>query len=442
MDTQPITALLPSIRWANLTPNAQISALARPAVSIADRRICAEILQAVRERGDDAVIELTERFDQVRLSSLQVPSRQVAEAWHAIPEAQRRALDTAYNNIYTFHKAQIQPDLRVQTAPGVSCENTYRAIDAVGLYVPGGTAPLPSTVLMLGVPSLLAGCKRRILCTPPQANGSVNPLILAAAARCGIDEVFTIGGAQGIAAMAYGTALVPSVEKIYGPGNPWVTCAKQLAAQDPDGAAYDMPAGPSEVLVIADDKADPAAVSADLLSQAEHGADSQVLLVVTQEQQAEKVRQCLQQQLAQLPRARLAIAALTNSRCFVVDSLNAAIRLSNQYAPEHLIINARSARELLAQVTSAGSVFLGPWSPEAIGDYCSGTNHVLPTHGHARTTSGIGVRDFQKCITVQELSREGLQNIGWAASTLAQAEGLDAHALAVDVRLASEGVQH
>jgi histidinol dehydrogenase len=310
-------------------------------------------------------------------------------------------------------------------------------IGAVGLYVPAGTAPLPSTAIMLAVPARLAGCPLRVLCTPPRPDGTADPAVLVAARLCGVSRVFKLGGAQAVAAMAYGTASVPKVDKIFGPGNAWVTAAKQIVAADAGGAALDMPAGPSEVLVIADESARAEFVAADLLAQAEHSEDAQVVLVSTSRALAEACVEEVTQQLAALPRRAIAARALEGSRALLVPDLATALELSNRYAPEHLILQVRAPREWLGRVRNAGSVFLGPWTPETMGDYCSGTNHVLPTYGHARAYSGLGLADFVKRITVQEVSPAGLADLGRTARTLAHLESLDAHANAVSVRLAA-----
>src|SRR5690606_3587963 len=353
--------------------------------------------------------------------------------------SQRDAIRTAARNIETFHRAQLPRDLDVETAPGVVCERLSRPIRRVGLYVPAGSAPLPSTALMLGIPAKLAGCETRILCSPPQRNGRVDPAVLFAARVAGVTRVFRVGGAHAIAAMAYGTESVPKVYKIFGPGNTWVTAAKDLVDADPGGAARDYPAGPSEVLVIADDGANPAFVASDLLSQAEHGGDSQVLLITTSRRLAAAVAAEVDAQKAKLSRRDTVEAALAHSSIIVVDDLDAAVAISNDYAPEHLIRQVEQPRRLLDGVEAAGSVFLGPWSPESVGDYCSGTNHVLPTYGYARRSSSLGVGDFLRSMTVQELSADGLRNIGPVAETLAELEGLDAHARAVGTRLEALG---
>ncbi|NNF15827.1 MAG: histidinol dehydrogenase [Gammaproteobacteria bacterium] len=424
-------------QWQELSTHQQQGLLQRPPVAHADTRQCQQIVEAVRARGDQALLEFTERFDGVQPESLRVPVATITGALEDLEGPLKHALLAAHRNIRGFHAHTLQNYSMYEPAKGVQCEVRLTPVPAVGLYIPGGTAPLPSTVLMLGVPAELAGCPRRILCTPPQNNGRVDPLVLAAAALCNIDHVYAVGGAQAIAAMAYGTATVPKVHKIFGPGNPWVTRAKQIVALDPSGAGCDMPAGPSEVLVIADAQANPEFIAADLLSQAEHGEDSQVLLVTPCLTLAKTVQEAVVAQLTVLGREEIARKALTNSRIIITESLRQALAVSNDYAPEHLIINTAAPRDLLPGIENAGSVFLGPWSPESVGDYCSGTNHVLPTNGYASHVSGVSVADFQKRITVQQLDQKGLQEIGWIAETLARAEGLDAHANAVTLRSAT-----
>jgi histidinol dehydrogenase len=347
------------------------------------------------------------------------------------------ALECAIANVQAFHSAQVLQPLALETMPGVRCERIIRPISAVGLYVPAGSAPLPSTVVMLAVPARIAGCARRILCTAPTPEGHANPAVLVAAELCGIEAVFKVGGAQAIAALAYGTASVPKVDKIFGPGNTWVTAAKQLVANDPAGAACDLPAGPSEVLVIADETARPDFVAADLLAQAEHDAQAQALLLTPSRTLAHDTVAAIQTQLRELSRRAILDKSLAASRCIVVPDLDIAMQLANQYAAEHLILEVREPHRWLPQIDNAGSIFLGAWSPEPLGDYCSGTNHVLPTYGYARAYSGLSVLDFVKRITVQELSPAGLRSLGPVAVTLAQLEGLDAHAQAVLRRLAA-----
>jgi histidinol dehydrogenase len=345
------------------------------------------------------------------------------------------AIDLAIRNVRTFHAAQKPSSLSVQTMPGVNCERVSHAIDAVGLYVPAGTAPLPSAAIMLAVPAEIAGCTTRIMCTPPRADGTADPAVLVAARRAGVNEIYKVGGAQAIAAMAYGTASIPKVHKVFGPGNSWVTMAKSIVAADAAGAAIDMPAGPSEVLVIADADASPEFVAADLLSQAEHGVDSQVLLLTTSLKLANQVDAAITSQLEALSRADIVREALANSRIVIVEDIDSAVQISNSYAPEHLILQVEDARSWLPSVRNAGSVFLGPWAPESVGDYCSGTNHVLPTYGYARSYSGLGLDQFMRQMTVQELSADGLAGIADSVMELADLEGLDAHAAAVRIRL-------
>jgi histidinol dehydrogenase len=393
-----------------------------------------DIVQQVRDRGDKALAELTLRFDQVEIEQSRVSDDEFAEAAAQLSASATGAIDLAIRNVRCFHAAQVAAPIQIQTMPGIQCERVSHAIDAVGLYVPAGTAPLPSAAIMLAVPAAIANCPVRIMCTPPRPDGRADPAVLVAASRAGVRDIFKIGGAQAIAAMAYGTATVPKVCKIFGPGNAWVTLAKTVVCADVNGAAIDMPAGPSEVLVIADDAASPEFVAADLLSQAEHGVDSQVILVTTSSQIAARVNAELASQIGLLARAETARAALRNSRCILVSDIETAITVSNAYAPEHLILQIRSARDYLPQVRNAGSIFVGPWSPESAGDYCSGTNHVLPTYGFARAYSGLGVDQFLRQTTIQELTAEGLAGIADAIVELAGLEGLGAHAAAVRIR--------
>jgi histidinol dehydrogenase len=423
--------------WSALDAATRDTVLRRPV-----QRDAAELLERargivadVRARGDDALRDYTSTLDGVRLESFSVSDAEFAAAEAALTPVQRAALERAIDTITRFHELQTLPPLRLETAPGVVCERITVALESVGLYVPAGTAPLPSTALMLAIPASIARCPVRVMCTPPRPDGSADPAVLVAARLCGIRKVFKVGGAQAVAAMAYGTATVPKVVKIFGPGNAWVTAAKQIVAQDADGAALDMPAGPSEVLIIADESARPAFVAADLLAQAEHSVDAQVVLVTVSRKVAEACVAEVARQLAALPRREIAGKAIAESRVIIVSSIAAAMEVSNRYAPEHLILQVARPRELLLQVQNAGSVFLGAWTPETMGDYCSGTNHVLPTYGHARAYSGLSVFDFVKRITVQELTADGLRNLGPTARTLAQLESLDAHANAVTVRL-------
>lgn len=427
------------LEWAALDAAGRARALARPALNDSALRASqvAAIIQAVRNDGDAALRMYAERFDNVELNALSVPEDEIDAAETRLDAAVRAAIDRAFDNLCRFHEPSGLREYTVETAPGVQCRKLVRPLAAVGLYVPGGSAPLPSTALMLGVPAMLAGCEMRVLCTPPDGNGNVAAEILYAAKRCGITRVFRAGGAQAIAAMAYGTASVPRVDRIFGPGNSWVTEAKCQVARDVNGALIDMPAGPSEVLVIADDGADPEFIAADLLSQAEHGPDSQVLLLTPSHTLARAVQSSLQLQLEKLARASVARQSLLASRILVVESLDETLAISNAYAPEHLILNVHDAEGLLPRVTNAGSVFLGAWTPESLGDYISGTNHVLPTYGYARQLGGLSVADFQKGVSVQSASADGLRELGPDAIALAKAEGLDAHANAVTVRLAA-----
>jgi len=425
--------------WKNLSARQRAAALARPAqerrpaVAKGVRRIVA----AVRRDGDAALIRLTRKFDGVALKSLRVSQAEFAAADKALAAENKAALRAAFANIRAFHAAQRTPSIQVVTQPGVVCERRTVPIGRVGLYVPGGTAPLPSTALMLGVPSLIALCPSRVLCTPPGRDGKINPWILFSARLCGINEVFKIGGAQAVAAMAFGTRTVPKCDKLFGPGNAWVTEAKQQVSRDPEGAAIDMPAGPSELMVIADRSADPRFVAADLLSQAEHGPDSQVMLVTFSSGFAKRVALQVAKQLKKLPRARIAASALESAQTFIAADEIEASAIANAYAPEHLIVNTASPRSILRQITAAGSVFLGAWTPESLGDYASGTNHVLPTAGWARSSSGLGLSDFQRSMTVQTATPAGIRSIGPVVECIARGEGLVAHERAVSIRLKS-----
>lgn len=408
--------------------------LQRPVAEAAKlEAIVSGILQQVKIKGDEAVRQLTREFDKADVDQLLVQETEFREATGSLNEDLKTAILTAKANIETFHKKQLSGPEVVETMPGVQCWRKSVAIEKVGLYIPGGTAPLFSTILMLGIPARLAGCKEIILCSPPDKNGKLHPAILFAAQAVGVTKVFKAGGVQAIGAMAYGTATVPRVSKIFGPGNQYVTCAKQLIQQE--GIAIDMPAGPSEVAVYADESADPSFVAADLLSQAEHGADSQVILVVSQQSLVGRVQDELEKQLALLPRKDLAAKALEHSKIFVMKDEAAAIDLLNEYAAEHLILACSNASELADKVVNAGSVFLGHYSPESVGDYASGTNHTLPTNGYAKAYSGVSVDSFVKKITFQQLTQQGLQNIGRTVELMAEAEGLEAHANAVRIRM-------
>ena len=422
--------------WNSLDDAARASLLARPAQTVAQRThdAVAGLLAEVQARGDAALREVTARFDGVELAAFEVSEEEFAAAHTAVPADLRQAMQDAAERIEAFHRAGMAQPYAVETAPGVVCERMILPIPRVGLYVPAGSAPLPSTALMLGVPSRLAGCRDVVLCTPPRKDGTADPAVLVAAQLTGVRRVFKLGGAQAIAAMAFGTESVPACDKLFGPGNSYVTEAKRQVAQA-GAAAIDMPAGPSEVLVIADAGADAAFVAADLLSQAEHGPDSQVLLLSDDDGLIGRVQAELATQLAALDRADIARQALSASRLVKVATLDDAFAISNRYAPEHLIVALREPRAWLARVEAAGSVFLGDYTPEALGDYCSGTNHVLPTSGAARAYSGVSVASFQNFVSVQSASRAGIAAIGDCALTLARAEGLDAHANAVALRL-------
>ncbi|MFT3762921.1 MAG: histidinol dehydrogenase [Pseudoxanthomonas sp.] len=422
--------------WRTLDAAARARALTRPvqAVATETRVNVAALLEQVRTRGDAALREITARFDGVELASFEATAEEFAAARTAIAPELLAAMEQAAIRIEAFHRAGMARPYSVETAPGVVCERAIRPIVRVGLYVPAGSAPLPSTALMLGVPAKLAGCREIVLCTPPRKDGSADPAVLVAAQLTGATRVFKLGGAQAVAALAFGSDSVPKVDKIFGPGNGYVTEAKQQVAQAA-AAAIDMPAGPSEVLVIADAGADAAFVAADLLSQAEHGPDSQVLLVSDSDALLREVREQLAVQLAALSRRSIAAKALSASRLIKVEDLDDAFAISNAYAPEHLILALREPRAWLDRVEAAGSVFLGDYTPEALGDYCSGTNHVLPTNGAARAYSGVSVASFQNFVSVQSASRDGIGAIGGDALTLAKAEGLDAHANAVALRM-------
>ncbi len=423
--------------WSELSADEQAVLLQRPAL-VDDTQIrqqAAQIIAAVRRDGDSALFKFSAQFEGRSLHSLKVTDEDFADAESSVSAAARTAIDTAIGNVRRFHAAQVPAEIDLFVCPGVRCERRNQAIDAVGLYVPAGSAPLLSAAIMLAVPAAIAACPVRILCTPADEHGLVNAATLVAAQRSGINDVFRLGGAQAIAAMAYGTETVPKVDKVFGPGNAWVTAAKTLVAGDPAGASIDMPAGPSEVLVIADNAANPAFVAADLLSQAEHGADSQVMLITTSRRVADEVIRETQRQLAALTRQGIARAALEESHVILVDDVAGAIAISNRYAPEHLILQIRNPRSMLDQVRNAGSVFLGRWSPESVGDYCSGTNHVLPTYGTAKSYSGLGVEQFMRQMTVQELTKDGLRLLAPTVIELATLEGLDAHAQAVQLRL-------
>lgn len=423
--------------WSSLDEAGRSAALTRPSRESrsAVERIAREVIAEVRRGGDAALRALTRRFDRVELDSLAVTRAEFSAARNSLKREQIQALERATDNVRRFHQVQSPQPLLLETEKGVRCEQIIRPIRSVGLYVPAGSAPLPSAVLMLAVPALLAGVPEKILCTPPQGGGQVHPAVLAAADLCGIGQVFKVGGAQAIAALAFGTESIPKVDKIFGPGNAWVTAAKEIVTTDPQGPACDMPAGPSEVLIVADHSARVDFVAADLLAQAEHDALAQAIVVTQSRQLAERLNGEIARQRVGLSRGAILDQSLHGCRAIVVPDLETAIRVVNLYAPEHLMLEVEEPRRWLNHVQSAGSIFLGPWSAEPLGDYCSGPNHVLPTDGHARTLSGLSVRDFVKTIPVQEISPLGLRALGPTAIVLAELEGLDAHASAIRRRI-------
>ncbi len=430
MTTSPFSK---PVRWNDCTPAEQDQLLTRPAVTASGNisSTVSDILDQVRQGGDSAVREFNRRFDRVDTPVLRVSAQAILDAGARLSSEVKQAMAHAVTNIDCFHQAQVLPPVDVETQPGVRCRQVTRPVASVGLYIPGGSAPLPSTVLMLATPARIAGCSRVILCSPPP----IADEILYAASLCGVAEVYQVGGAQAIAAMGFGTESIAAVDKIFGPGNGWVTEAKRQISQRLDGAAIDMPAGPSEVLVIADSGATPAFIAADLLSQAEHGPDSQVLLLTPDEDLALAVAGEIETQLAALSRAGIARQALSASRLIIAGDLDQCIAISNRYGPEHLIIQTRDAESRVDQITSAGSVFLGDWSPESAGDYASGTNHVLPTYGYTATYSSLGLADFQKRMTVQLLTPQGLLLLAPTVEILAEAEQLTAHKHAVTLRV-------
>jgi len=397
------------------------------------RTIVEDVIANVQQHGDKALLDYALKFDKVELNKLYLDRAELEEIAKAISADQKAALETAYNNIYKFHQTQLKTEDKVETMPGVTCWRELRPIEKVGLYIPGGSAVLPSTFLMLGIPACIAGCHEIVVCSPPQKNGRVNAFIAYVALMLGIDKIYLAGGSQAVAAMAYGTASIPKVDKIFGPGNQFVTKAKTII-QSTTTTAIDMPAGPSEVLVIADETAIPAYIAADLLAQAEHGIDSQAVLVCTSVDVAEKAIAEVEKQLPVLPRGEIAKMAIDNSYVVVTDNLNEAMSFSNQYAPEHLILATDSWEQITGDIINAGSVFLGNLTPESAGDYASGTNHTLPTSSYARAYSGVSVDSFVKKITFQHITREGIQNIGPTVEVLAELEGLHAHRNAVSVR--------
>ncbi len=430
------------IDWQTLDASQKKNLLERPLMADNDKLqgSVEKILRVVKESGNDALRVLTARFDGVELDDFKVSEQEIKAAISSLDSVVTGAIDQAYEMIRAFHSAQLQDDIEVETAPGVSCTLRIRPLQSVGLYVPGGSTPLISTALMLGVPAQLADCPSVTIVSPPGQNGQIAPEIIYAASKCGIDSLYKVGGAQAIAALAFGTETIPSVDKIFGPGNRYVTEAKRQVNQMESIVGIDMPAGPSEVLVIADDSADARFVAADLLSQAEHGPDSQVILISDDASLIQNVETVLQEQLKALSRWRIARESLTHARYILARDIDQAIEISNLYAPEHLIMNVRAAEDYLDQIIHAGSIFLGPWTPESAGDYASGTNHVLPTYGYARFTDALSLKDFQKRSTIQKLTRDGLASLSDTITTLAHSEGLDAHANAVAIRLGEEVV--
>lgn len=394
-----------------------------------------KVLDDVRLNGDEALRRYELEFDHVSLEKLNVEDGEFYEAVNYIPEDLKKAIDVAYSNIHKFHSAQRFEEIKVETSPGVTCIQRSVPISKVGLYIPGGTAPLFSTVLMLAIPAKIAGCSEIVLCSPPDRNGKINPYILYAARIAGVTNAYKVGGAQAVAAMAYGTESVPKVDKIFGPGNQYVVAAKQLVSLS--DVAIDMPAGPSEVEVLTDESSNPSFVAADLLSQAEHGADSQVLLVSTDRNMIDKVVVELEKQLEELPRKEIAAKSISHSQAIYVDNMETAISITNEYAPEHLILSVKNYNDIASKITNAGSVFLGQYACESAGDYASGTNHTLPTKAYAKAYSGLCLDSFMRKMTLQELTPQGIKSIGHAVELMAGAEGLDAHKNAMTLRLNS-----
>ena len=412
------------------------SLLSRPALERKNLRdLVQDIFTEVKLKGDSALNSFSEKFDGVKIEEFLVSKEEFGNASNKVSEDLKNAIKQAKDNIFKFHNSQKVEINKIETQPGISCWRESRAIENVGLYIPGGTAPLFSTILMLAIPAKIAGCKNIILCTPPQKDGSINPAILFTAQLCGIEKIYKVGGAQAVAALTFGTESIPKVDKIFGPGNQYVTAAKELAVEN--GVAIDMPAGPSEVLVIGDFSANAQFCASDLLSQAEHGIDSQVIFIATDEKVFEKTLEEIAIQVEELPRNEIAKKAIENSRFLLLDSVESALEFSNEYAPEHLILSVENSENYINLIENAGSVFLGNYSPEAAGDYATGTNHTLPTNGFARNYSGVSLDSFVKKITFQNLSQQGLKNIGKSVELMAEAEGLFAHKNAVTLRLKS-----
>ena len=426
--------------WKDMDEAAREDALSRP-VGLSDPALMESvrnIMSAVKAGGDKAVLDYTAKFDGVGLKALRVPEEELKAAWDTLPEDEKNAINTARKNIKKFHQAQIPQDIEVETTKGVICRREARAIETAGLYVPGGTAPLVSTLLMLAIPAKVAGVRHRIVATPPGKDDKINSAILAAAYRCKVTDVFACGGAQAIAALAYGTESIPRCDKIFGPGNAYVATAKSLAAQEAGGPAIDMPAGPSEAMVVANEDANPVFVASDLLSQAEHDTLAQVMCVATDIKTADKIKAELDKQIETLPRKDIAKAAMAQSRMIIADTRATVVDIINRYAPEHLILQIKKPKTLVPAIRNAGSIFLGPWTPESVGDYASGTNHTLPTYGAARAYSGVTLESFIKYISIQKLSRKGLERLGPTVEKLAEMEGLEAHRRAVSLRLESK----
>ncbi|WP_428413465.1 histidinol dehydrogenase [Legionella sp.] len=422
--------------WRSLSEAEKKLILTRPPQTAAAKNGVLDIIKQVQTFGDKALIELTQKFDGIALKRLQIPTEQIQNA--RVSQSALTAINIAIETITRHHQSLLPESQSMSTANGVNIQTVYRPIQRVGLYVPGGNqTPLVSSLLMQAIPALVAGCPIKVFCTPPDANSGINEHLLVAARLCGINTIYTLGGAQAIAAMAYGTETVIKVDKLFGPGNSYVTEAKTLVASDPEGAAIDMPAGPSEVMVIADDKANPAFIAADLLAQAEHGIDSQVILICESEFLAQQVNQQLKVQLNTLTRTQIIKESLANSLIILCNQRDEQLNIINSYAPEHLIINRQDADTWVAQINTAGTVFLGSWAAETLGDYVTGSNHVLPTNGFARNHNGLGTADFLTRFSVQTIDQEGIKNLGPAAITLAQIEGLSAHANAVEIRLNS-----
>ena len=425
--------------WTELNEKQRVSALARPAAITNGALVTSvkDIMANVKTRGNAALRSYTSKFDGVKVASLTVKPDLMKAAWDTLPADQKRALKTAKANIEAFHEAQTPSTIEVETMPGVVCRRIPRSIETVGLYVPGGTAPLVSTLLMLAIPAKIAGCQRRVVITPPGKDGQVNQAVLAAAFLCDVTDLFISGGAQAIAALAYGTETIPKCDKIFGPGNAYVAMAKSLVSQEPGGPAIDLPAGPSEAMVVADKSSNPVFVAADFLSQAEHDTMAQVICVVDNADTATSILSEIDKQITTLPRKEIAEKSITSSRIFIADTQASMTDVINSYAPEHLIIQAANADSWVNGVKSAGSIFLGPWTPESVGDYASGTNHTLPTSGAAKAYSGVTLESYFTFISVQKLTQQGLRDLGPTVETLANMEGLEAHRRAVSLRLES-----